>query len=53
MFTVTSGSSTIVASGPCAAGTRVSYELKAEGNTELYYFQGMLSMNVVRLVDGD
>jgi len=42
-FTVTSGSSTIVASGPCAAGTRVSYELTAEGNTELYYFQGMLN----------
>ena len=44
MFTVTSGSSTIVASGPCAAGTTVSYELTAEGTTELYYFQGMLTV---------
>lgn len=39
-FTITPGSSTIVASGACAAGTTVSYELVAEGTTALYYFQG-------------
>lgn len=38
-FTVTPGTSTIIASGPCAAGQTVSYELVAQGNTALNYFQ--------------
>ena len=40
--TLTPGSAVTVASGPCAAGGVVAYELKAAAGTNLYYFQGML-----------
>lgn len=42
MFTVTPGTSTIIASGACAAGQTLSFEIMAEGNTALNYFQGKL-----------
>jgi len=39
VFPITPGSSTVVATGPCAAGMTVSYELVAKDSTALYYFQ--------------
>jgi len=39
VFPITPGSATIVASGPCAAGMTVSYELVAQDSTALYFFE--------------